>query len=92
MPNPAINPEPIDGFTNIPQTQSLNWCTGGGAPTSYDVYFGTSAIPPFVINQTATTFTPTELEPETTYYWKIVPRNNLGQALDCPVWSFITLS
>ena|GEM_PF-6024939 len=30
------------------------------------------------------------LQYNTTYYWKIVPYNEFGEAQDCPVWSFKT--
>ncbi|MDD4223697.1 MAG: choice-of-anchor D domain-containing protein, partial [Candidatus Cloacimonetes bacterium] len=89
-PDPAVAIYPTVGgwaFTDA----SLSWQSGGGMPTSYDVYFGTSATPPFVQNQTATSYTPV-LEANTTYYWQIVPVNANGPATNCPVWSFKTPS
>ncbi len=32
------------------------------------------------------------VQPDTTYYWQIVPYNELGSAINCPVWSFTTHS
>ncbi len=29
------------------------------------------------------------LNPNTTYYWKLVPYNQHGVALDCPIWTFV---
>jgi len=88
VPNPAVLISPLNGgwaFLN----QTLSWGGGGGFPATYDVYFGTSATPPFVINQATTTYTPT-LAANTTYYWQIVPRNAVGPATGCPIWSFKT--
>jgi len=89
VPNPAIVGYPLNGswaFTDA----TLSWASGGGVPTSYDVYFGTSTTPPLVSDdQTGLTYTPT-LAANTTYYWQIVPRNDNGEAENCPVWSFKT--
>ena len=27
---------------------------------------------------------------ETTYYWQVIPKNQYGDAQDCPIWSFTT--
>jgi len=68
----------------------LVWNSGGGFPSTYDVYFGTSSNPPLVSdNQTATSYTPT-LAAGTTYYWKVVASNSLGDSPASSVWSFQT--
>ncbi len=77
---------PANGAVDVSLTASLNWDTATGA-TSYDVYFGTSSPPPFVVNQTATTFSPGTLATTTTYYWQIVARNGSGTAPSA-TWSF----
>ncbi len=65
--------------------------TGCNAATSYDVYLGTAASPPFLGNTTSTMYTlPFALADNTTYYWKIVPRNASGTAIGCTTWSFTT--
>ncbi len=87
-PNPAVLVSPINGgwaFTNA----TLTWISGGGGATSYDVYFGTSPTPPFVVNQGATSYTPT-LAAGMTYYWNIVARNANGAAAATETWSFKT--
>ncbi|MDD2227864.1 MAG: choice-of-anchor J domain-containing protein [Candidatus Cloacimonetes bacterium] len=87
-PNPAILLYPANGdYVFMPAT--LSWQNGGGAPASYDVYFGTAANPPFVVNQIDSSYLPT-VQPGTTYYWKIVPRNAIGPAVNIPIWSFRT--
>lgn len=77
--------------TYLIQNEALSWSAGspGGIPSSYDIYLGTTSNPPFVSNQTGTTYIPV-VEPGTTYYWKVVPRNSAGTAVDCPVWGFKT--
>ncbi|MDZ4122378.1 MAG: choice-of-anchor J domain-containing protein, partial [Candidatus Cloacimonadaceae bacterium] len=90
VPNPASPVSPVNGGWVV-STQTLNWMSNGDLPDSYDVYFGTTPNPPFIRNQTATTYAPV-LSPGTTYYWKIVPRNENGSAENCPVWSFHTAS
>jgi len=92
----ALSPEPAtliypadDGWAFMDGTLQWNAPASGGLPTSYDVYFGTTDPPAFVVNQTALTYTPT-LAAGTTYYWQIVPINDSGDAENCPVWSFKT--
>ncbi len=87
-PNPAVLVSPMNGGWVLLGT-TLNWASGGGVPTSFDVYFGTSNPPEFVTNTVGYSYTPT-LENGSTYYWQIVPRNDVGPTDDCPVWSFQT--
>lgn len=85
---------PANGATNIAYNQSLTWNMVPGA-TSYDVYFGTNPISPTLISvgQILTTYTyPYPLLPNTTYYWKVVPKNNGGAASNCPTYSFTTIA
>jgi hypothetical protein len=95
-PSCATNPSPASGATGQSNcVTTLTWsapaATGCDAATSYDVYFGTTAVPPFVVNTTSTSYsTGTNLNPSTTYYWKVVPKNAAGSASACPTWSFTT--
>lgn len=68
-------------------TQALSWPVSPGA-TSYDVYFGTSATPPFVANTVGTSYA-TGFLAQGTYYWQIRPRNASGAASGCNIWSFV---
>ncbi|MFA7214215.1 MAG: choice-of-anchor D domain-containing protein, partial [Candidatus Cloacimonadaceae bacterium] len=88
-PDPALLIAPANGGMSFADV-TLSWSDGGGMPTSYNVYFGTSPSPTFVVNQPETSYALTDLLPATTYYWQIVPENAIGVALDCPVWSFST--
>ncbi len=98
-PNPATNPSPSDGATDVSIYTTLNWSSGGGAPTGYKIYFGTDGggvtSPTNIENGTdlgnTTTYDPTpDLAYSTTYYWQIVPYNDNGDATGCPIWSFTT--
>lgn len=82
---------PIDASTENGNMRDLVWNEVAGA-TSYDVYFGTSSNPPSVSSgQTGTSYTINDcLAPNTTYYWKVVPKNVNGEATGCPTWSFTT--
>lgn len=93
-PNCASGFSPANAATNVAIcSTSLSWTapasSGCNTATSYDVYFGTSATPPFVTNTTATSYTPV-LNPGTVYYWKIVPKNGAGDAVGCTTQSFTT--
>lgn len=88
-PNPAILAAPMNGgYAMIGDI--LSWNSGGGFPATYDVYLDTVDGSTLVSdNQAGLTYTPT-LAPGTTYYWKVVPANAFGDAMGCPVWSFMT--
>lgn len=79
---------PSDGSNNVAIASSLQWNISSGA-ASYDVYFGSNSNPPLVANTTSTNYTPT-LNYNTTYYWKIVPKNVHGSAIGCQTYSFTT--
>ena len=87
---------PASGATSVVPNVTLSWSPGtsGGSPSSYDVYFGTTATPSLVSSsQTATSYTPTStLSWNTVYYWQVVPKNGAGSATSCPVNSFTTAS
>ncbi|GGG54769.1 T9SS-dependent choice-of-anchor J family protein [Epilithonimonas arachidiradicis] len=69
----------------------LNWAAATGAD-SYDIYLGTTATPTTLLaNATGTSYTlTTTLASNTTYYWSVVPKNNVGSATGCSVFSFTT--
>lgn len=83
---------PADGATNVSALASLNWASGGGAPTGYKLSFDTVNPPG---NQqdlgNVTTYDPPgSLAFSTTYYWQVIPYNDNGDASGCAVWSFTT--
>ncbi len=81
---------PANGATLVPINGALTWFAPSAA-TSYDVYLGTTANPPLVATVATTTypFSP-NLSTNTTYYYKIVPKNSAGEAVGCAVQSFTT--
>ena len=89
-PFPALLVSPANGASMLPLNTTLNWASGGGNPTGYRLYFGTTT-PPLLYDDlgNVTTFSPV-LDYETTYYWQIVPYNSEGDAQNCPIWSFST--
>jgi hypothetical protein len=94
LPTPACLSSPTaptDGSTDISQSVSLTWPIATYA-TSYDVYFGTTLPGTPTTNTTSTTYSPGTLLEGTTYYWKIVPKNSIGEATGCATWSFTTLT
>lgn len=95
-PNCATNVGPADGMDSVSILAGLNWSSGGGTPTGYKLYFGTNNPPGNIVNGSdlgnVTSYQPiSALAYNTTYYWKVVPYNNQGDATGCAVWSFLTV-
>jgi hypothetical protein len=86
-PSCATNPFPANGAQNAGVASILSWSALDA--TLFDVYFGLTDNPPMVATIENTFYTPV-LQPNTTYYWKVVPKNSHGSASGCPVWSFTT--
>jgi hypothetical protein len=91
-PLAAVPTSPTNGATNIASSPSvnLNWNNGGGT-ISYNVYFGT--VSPGVLiqsNVTLNNFGVGNLNPNTTYYWRIDAVNVCGTTTGT-VQSFTTL-
>ncbi|MFH1100959.1 MAG: SBBP repeat-containing protein [Methanobacteriota archaeon] len=94
LPNMPSAPYPYDGAIHIPVTTQLSW-TGGdpdpGDSVTYDVYFGTTNLPPkLVSNQTTTTYNPGSLDLDVTYYWQIISWDQTHQSTPGPLWMFTT--
>jgi hypothetical protein len=99
IPDPAVVVSPSDGASSIQINSDLMWISGGGIPTGYVLNFGTDGagvtVPTNIADDqdlgNTTSYTPaTTLDPNTEYFWQIVPYNALGSASDCPIWSFTT--
>ena len=79
----------------------LKW-EGGYWAHKYDIYFGTSSTPPLVaqdytpgsatagVNAVKESFNVSMLQPETTYYWRIVSKTMTNLTKTGPTWSFTT--
>lgn len=92
----ASNPIPANASTTvcyqgIGAISNITWGTVTGA-TSYDVYFRANTLPTtLTANVTSNSFSTGVLTADTTYYWKIVPRNSCGISTGTPIeWSFKT--
>ena len=87
----VTSPDPIDGQTQVPVTQTFSWSNPNPGETTFDIYIWPSTVggPTFdptgggagIIsgtNLTATSFTPSSaLAPKTTYYWRVYSKNEL---------------
>jgi len=92
-PDAPSGPTPSDGATNVDIDTDLSWtCSDDdGDDLTYDIYFGTSSPPPIEENdQSETEYEPGTMDFDTTYYWKIVARDEFGEETGGPVWSFTT--
>jgi hypothetical protein len=81
----------LDVCTGLPL--SLTWSPSltGTLPTDgYDVFFGTTTPPPFVANVSGTSYPVTGLISGETYYWSVEPKNAVGNAENCDIFSFTT--
>ena len=94
VPDTATNPSPLDGASSIcfDGAGSVSWDAVVGA-TSYDVYFGEGSLPGIVTsNVTTNSYSTGALTGNTTYIWKVVPKNSCGDAIGASEWSFTTFS
>ncbi len=93
LPDCAAVDYPADGAVGIPTYGDLSWFAVTYA-TSYKLYFGTDNPPTNLMNGTdvgnVVTYNVGSLNVNATYYWRIVPTNDFGDATDCDVWSFAT--
>tara|TARA_B100000809_G_scaffold48251_1_gene42954 strand:+ start:5055 stop:8264 length:3210 start_codon:yes stop_codon:yes gene_type:complete len=89
LPVRAGFPTPKSTSTKvISQDVELSWEDCAGA-TSFNVYFGTTATPSFIGNQTETTYNTGDLSPMTKYYWRVDAVNSTGITTG-NLWSFTT--
>jgi hypothetical protein len=95
-PGQATDPFPTNGAVEVLVDAVLSWTAGTGA-VKHDVYFGTSDPPPFVKNQSGTTYDPYPipdpgtLEKGITYYWQIDEYNSDDVKTEGMLWSFTTV-
>jgi hypothetical protein len=93
-PYTPYNPSPSNHATGVSIYVDLSWSGGdpdAGDTVTYDVYFGVSPSPPLVSSgQSSTTYDLGTLSYSTTYYWKIVAKDNHGAITSGPVWDFTT--
>jgi outer membrane protein assembly factor BamB len=92
-PTQPTNPSPSNGETGVSITPTLSWEASDpdGDTLTFDVYFGTDSSPTLAkSNLTTKTYSPGNLESDTTYYWKVVAKDGKGGETEGPLWSFKT--
>ena len=93
-PAAPCNPTPDDGADHVsPDNIRLRWSCGRDPdddPETYDVYFGTTPEPNFIDTVGTRSYFLGGIEPQTTYYWKVVAKDNRGGVTEGPLWSFTT--
>jgi hypothetical protein len=93
QPNRPFNPNPKDGEENVSVNPILSWQANDpdGDRLLYDLYFGTDNNIELVLeNFDNTSFKPGQLKENTTYYWKVVAKNEKGGRRESFFWSFTT--
>ncbi|MEX0997628.1 MAG: hypothetical protein WDZ45_11305 [Flavobacteriaceae bacterium] len=93
--SPAFNPNPANGANNIPLSAALSFTPGADTPANatFKLYFGTNPNPTTSYNLgTSTTYNYSNLQENTTYYWKVETISGSGNVLaTSPIWNFSTL-
>jgi len=94
-PNQPQDPEPFNGQENVSVDTILKWtCSDPDEDTLvFDVYLDENDTSPdnLVSNdQEGTNFDPKGLKYKTTYYWKIIATDGVGQSTESPIWNFTT--
>ncbi len=86
-----VGETPVDNASVVTSSATMRWRPSAGA-SGYDVYYGTSNPATTLIssNQPDTFYTTPSLSPLTIYYWRVVPRNIVGQNATCVQQSFNT--
>ena len=96
-PLEAWQPDPIDGEPYTDPNVTLTWA-GGASVISHDVYFGAGeaevaegAGDAFKGNTLLKSFVTGDLEPDTTYYWRVDEVDQGGAKITGDLWRFKTL-
>jgi hypothetical protein len=96
-PFPAEIVVPKMGETLMAENSTINLIWSGldldNDISSYDIYFGTSANPPFYKNSTSSAGNSTRVQvgSNTTYYWKIITKDSKGSSSDSGIFKFTVI-
>lgn len=97
-PAAPTTPDPLDNAVDQPVDLNLTWtCTDpNNDPLTFDVFFGTEnnppSKPPLVAKDIVqATYNPGNLAYGTTYYWRILARDDSGEEFSSSTWSFTTI-
>lgn len=89
-PGYATLPSPFNGQQMVSTLTDLSWIPAEGA-LSHNIFFGMQSPPPFYANTSDTTFTPSVLLENKTYFWRIDEVYPEGAAKGRE-WSFTTFN
>lgn len=95
-PDVPSNPSPANNEVDVQLDAILSWTSDDPEwfdTVFYDVYFEANDPTPDVLvssSQTENQYDPGILPFTTTYYWKIVARDNHGATNEGPIWQFTT--
>jgi len=93
-PSAPVYVEPANGAGGQSTVIDLRWQPSvdpDDDPVTYEVFFGTAPGPPLIdAHRVSTWFTPPALLNSTTYYWKVIARDDHGHTSSGQVWSFTT--
>lgn len=95
-PNCASLVAPANAATGISNSAAtVSWAApaAGAAVEYYEVFYGTSPNPTTRLNAFPASVTSAvlpSLSPATQYYWKVVAKNQAGDAVSCSEYSFTT--
>ncbi|MBN1971475.1 MAG: choice-of-anchor J domain-containing protein [Candidatus Delongbacteria bacterium] len=98
-PNATTLVQPLDESIDNLLSSNLEWSVPLGSPEGYKVYLGTDNPPSNILNGIVIEDA-YEVEYSmsglinfgTEYFWRIVPFNIHGDAINCPIWSFTTMN
>ena len=92
-PNPGVPTSPSPANVSSPRvplnTSVLDWSDCSNA-SYYDVYWDTNASSLFYATSNNSNVSLPTLSSNTTYYWKIVARNDCGNYSNSSIWHFTT--
>ncbi len=88
------NPYPKNGAIDVSINVTLRWSSSDpdGDPVRFDLYLGTDEnnLLEIATNLEKSEYTLTDLEYETTYYWKVVAKDSKGASSTGDTWKFTT--
>ncbi|MBN2829597.1 MAG: choice-of-anchor J domain-containing protein, partial [Candidatus Cloacimonetes bacterium] len=93
IPSPVPCVFPLDNAFSIPPSVQLEWRSHPFAQ-GYKLYIGSDNPPTNILAMldlgNTLTYSIDQLQENELYYWQVIPYNMLGDAINCPVWSFVT--
>ena len=92
-PAAPSNPSPLNNATDQSIEVNIAWSCSDADQNdtlTYAVYFGTNSDPEYKNDINGKTYEPGTLAANTTYFWKIIAKDNHEHSQTGPVWSFTT--